>query len=139
MSLYLERLSKLQKEISIIKQKKRKKKFKKDQQIMVDFINGVNSSAEFEVDSKKIILRTGDEKKGFRHILERHYCKGCDGEITTIEILNIIDVVRRGIKLENVGVTNDSLIVYYRSDTEHKLVLKPMENEELVVTMYSNS
>jgi hypothetical protein len=103
---------------------------------MIDFINAVTSYAEFEVDSKKIFLRVGDDKKGFRHILEKHYCKGCKGEVTTKEILNIIDIIERGIKLNEVGNTNSDLVVYQRTDTQHKLVLKPIGEDAYIVTMY---
>lgn len=103
---------------------------------MIDFINAVTRYAEFEVDSKKILLREGDDKKGFRHILEKHYCKGCKGEVTTKEILNIIDIIERGIKLNEVGNTNSDLVVYQRTDTQHKLVLKPIGEDAYIVTMY---
>ena len=136
MSVYSERLAILKKDIVVIRKKLKKKKFKKDQQIIINFINGVTSFAEFEVNSRKIVLRVGDDKKGFRHILEKHYCKGCPGEINTMEILNIIDIIKRGVKLENTGVTNNNLVVYLRTDTQHKLVLKPIRDEEFVITMY---
>ena len=63
MHIYFERLARLKKEISLIASKSKKKKFKRNQKIMIDFINAVTSYAEFEVDSKKIFLRVGDEKK----------------------------------------------------------------------------
>jgi len=135
MHIYSERLARLRKEISLIASK-RKKKFKRNQKIMIDFINAVTSYAEFKVDSKKIFLRVGDDKKGFRHILEKHYCKGCKGEVTTKEILNIIDIVERGIKLNEVGNINSDLVVYQRTDTQHKLVLKPIDEDAYIVTMY---
>ena len=137
MSLYWQRLTRLRSEIATIKQK-RKKKFKKDQQIMIDFINGVTEHALFEVGNKKIYLRRGDEKKGFEHILLRHYCTGCPGELSTMDILNMIDVVKRGIKLANAGVSNNQLIVYQqiKGMDQLKLVLKPLGDDELVVTHY---
>ena len=137
MSLYWQRLKHLRSEIALIKQK-RKKKFKKDQQIMIDFINGVTEYALFEVGTKKIYLRRGDEKKGFEHILLRHYCTGCPGELSTMDIVNMIDVVKKGVKLANVGVNNDHLIVYkqIKGLNQLKLVLKPIGNNELVVTLY---
>lgn len=136
MHIYFERLSRLKKEISLIASKMKKKKFKHNQKIMIDFINAVTNYAEFEVESKKIFLRVGDDKKGFRHILEKHYCKGCKGEVTTKEILNIIDIIERGIKLNEVGNTNSDLVVYQRTDTQHKLVLKPIGEDAYIVTMY---
>jgi len=137
MNLYWERLTRLRSEIAIIKQK-RKKKFKKDQQVMIDFINGVTEYALFDVGDVKIYLRRGDEKKGFEHILLRHYCAGCPGELSTMDILNMIDVVKRGIKLATVGVSNDHLIVYkqIKGMDQLKLVLKPIGENKLVVTLY---
>jgi len=137
MSLYWQRLTKLRSEIATIKQK-RKKKFKKDQQIMVDFINGVTKYALFEIDTTKIYLHRGDKKKGFEHILLRHYCSGCPGELSAMDILNMIDVVKRGIKLANVGVNNSNLIVYkqIKGMNQLKLVLKPIGDNKLVVTLY---
>ena len=137
MSIYSERLAKLKKEIIIIRNRLKKKKFKTHQQIMVDFVNGVTDVAKFEINELIVVLRKGDSKKGFIHILEKHYCNGCKGELTTMEILNIIDIIKRGVKLENEGNTNSNLIVYFRNDTKHKLVLKPTCSEEYVVTMYS--
>ncbi len=137
MSLYWQRLIRLRSEIATIRQK-RKKKFKKDQKIMIDFINGVTEYALFEIGSTKIYLRRGDEKKGFEHILIRHYCPGCPGELSTMDILNMIDVIKKGIKLANEGVSNDQLIVYQQIKglDQLKLVLKPIGNNELVVTLY---
>ncbi len=137
MGLYWKRLTRLRSEIAVIK-KKRKKKFKKDQQIMVDFINGVTEYALFELDSAKIYLRRGDEKKGFEHILLRHYCAGCPGELSTMDILNMIDVVKKGIKLANEGVNNKHLIVYkkIKGMDQLKLVLKPLGDNQFVVTLY---
>jgi len=140
MRLYLERLAKLRKDIARIKEEKKTKKNKKfnaNEKIMIDFINAVTKYAEFEVASQKIILRVGDENKGFRHILEVHYCSGCRGEISTMEILNIIDIMKKGIKLENEGVSNSDLVVYLRTRTQEKLVLKPISNGALIVTAYS--
>ena len=70
MSLYWQRLTRLRSEIATIKQK-RKKKFKKDQQIMIDFINGLTEYALFEIvykqikglDHLKLVLKPiGDDK-----------------------------------------------------------------------------
>jgi hypothetical protein len=86
----------------------------------------------------KVTLYVGDSKKGFKHILEQHYCKGCKGEITTMDILNIADIVEKGIKLSKIGVSNTNLIVFKKIKglEQHKLVLKPIKNGNLVVTMY---
>jgi hypothetical protein len=136
-NLYWQRLVRLRSETAAIKQK-RKKKFKHDQQIMVDFINGVTEFALFEVRGTKIYLRRGDERKGFEHILIRHYCAGCPGELSTMDILNMIDVIRKGIKLATEGVSNTNLIVYQqiKGMNQLKIVLKPLDEKEWVVTLY---
>ena len=105
---------------------------------MLDFINGVTEYALFEVGTTQIYLRRGDEKKGFEHILLRHYCTGCPGELTAMDIVNMIDVVKRGVKLANVGVSNHTLVVYKLMKGLHqlKLVLKPVGENRLVATLY---
>ena len=139
MSLYSQRLAKLKTEIQEIKSRKSKKRFKKNQQIMINFINGVTSNAQFRIKNQIIMLYLGDSKKGFKHIIERHYCKNCDGEITAMDILNLTDIIERGLKLAKEGVTNDNLIVYQKIDRgkNHKIVLKPVSNGNFIVTMYS--
>lgn len=72
MSKYSEQLGRLKKEISII-QSKKKVKFKKHQKDMISFIHRTITNVEFKVGEKTILLEMGDDKKGFRHILERHY------------------------------------------------------------------
>ena len=137
MSNYFNRLAKLRSEISKIK-KSKKRKFNKEQQIMINFINGVTSSAEFKIKDITIILKRGDSKKGFQHILERHYCNGCRGELSATDIINIIDVYKRGIRLSEQGVSNKNLIVYKKIKglDQLKLVLKPIGKNKYVVTLY---
>jgi len=136
-SNYFNRLAKLRSEISKIK-KSKKRKFNKEQQIMINFINGITSSAEFKIKDITIILKRGDSKKGFQHILERHYCNGCRGELSATDIINIIDVYKRGIRLSEQGVSNKNLIVYKKIKglDQLKLVLKPIGKNKYVVTLY---
>lgn len=145
--LYQQRISKLKRELSaeILKRKKRKKKFTLNQQIMIDFINAKTKNATFYIKNMKIILRKGwgDGKgikgAGFQHILEKHYCENCPGEITLMDILNMDLVVQRGLKLNTVGVTNNTNIVFHykNREKEHKIVLKSEKENELVVSFYS--
>ena len=139
MSIYSEKLAKIKKDIITIRGRLKKKKFKKHQQVMVDFINGVTNSAEFNINGLSIILKKGDSKKGFQHILEQHYGMGSLGELTTMEILNFINIIEKGVELKNEGKSNNHLVVYYRIDTKHKLVLNPIEENKYVVTMYSHN
>ncbi len=147
-TLYQQRLAELKRELSqeIQKRKKKKKKFTKNQQIMIDFINGVTPNATFLIKDMKIVLRKGwgDNKGirgvGFQHILEKHYCKGCPGEITLSDILNMDLVAQHGIELNTVGVSNpnNKVLQYISNRFNHKLILNTEKNsDELVVSFYS--
>jgi len=138
MSLYFKRLTKLRQEINNILSK-RKKKPNKEQKIMIDFINGNTKKALFKFDNTTITLFTGDERKGFKHILLKHYCNKCEGEISANDIINFIAIYKKGIKLANKGVSNNSLTVYYykKGLKSYKLVLKKVEENSFVVTFYS--
>lgn len=139
--LYYARLAKLKRELSAERKKreKKKKKFTPNQQIMINFINNVTKSAVFEINGKKIILRKGNSFGGFKHILEKHYCSGCNGEITLLDILNMDLTIQRGLLLNNTGVTNKDNIVYsyLKSSLQYKLVLKEEKENQLVVTYYT--
>ena len=135
MSEYFKILQTLQKDLKEILKKRKKKPLKENQQKIYDFINGKNKFVEFIIDDKKIILRVGDEKKGFKHILLRHYCQNCKGKLNAMDILNMDLILKRGIKLNSVGVTNNNLIVYMYKN--FKIVLKPEKENSFVVTMYS--
>ena len=67
MSIYSERLAKLKKNIKAIESTRKKKRWKPNQKIVIDFINGVNKNAEFLINNKKVILKLGNSKKGFKH------------------------------------------------------------------------
>ncbi|MFA6788106.1 MAG: hypothetical protein WC149_00225 [Arcobacteraceae bacterium] len=139
MSVYSERLAKLKKDIKSIESVRQKKRWKPNQKIVIDFINGVTEKAEFLINAHKVTLKLGDSKKGFKHIIERHYCKGCPGELETLDIINIAEVFLRGIKLNEIGVSNSDLTVYQLNKNGKilKLVLDSKENGELVVTFYN--
>ena len=140
-NLYNQRLARLKRELSeeIQKRKKKKKKFTPNQQIMIDFINAVTKNAIFTINETKIILRKGTSSGGFIHILEKHFCKNCPGEITLDDIINIDLVMQRGLKLNNVGVSNPNNIVlnYKHGNKEHNLVLKQEKDNELIISFYS--
>lgn len=139
MSIYSERLARLKREIVALKQQQKKRAFKPNQIIMLNFINGVTKKAIFNINKMEIILEIGDDKKGFQHILITHYCGGCPGELDARDIINIDMIISKGFRLNEVGVTNKDLVVYQymKGQAQYKLVLKPMANNSLVVTMYS--
>lgn len=141
MSLYSQRLSILKKELSIEiqKRKKKKKKFTHNQLVMIDFVNGVTKEAFFVIKDMNIILRKGDDNKGFKHIIQRHYCSGCNGELSMLDILNFDLFLQRAIKLTNEGVTNNKLEVfqYIKGLKNYKIILKNESKNRFVVTFYS--
>ena len=139
MSIYSERLAKLKKEIKAIESARKKKRWKPNQKIIIDYINGVTKQAEFIIITQKIILKDGDSNKGFIHIIERHYCRGCPGELDAIDNINLSEVISRGIKLNDIGISNKKLNVYQLNKNGKilKVVLNPNSFGELVVTYYN--
>jgi len=133
-SLYSQRLAQLKKEIASIMSKKTKT----NQKIMYKFIHGKTDKAIFRISEQSITLFAGDEKKGFRHILEKHYRAN---DLGAMDILNIIDVFKRGVKLNTFGVSNNDLEVYMslKHQKEHRLVLKKSDDNSWIVTFYRKS
>ena len=138
MSKYSEKLAQLKKEIVSIENVRKKKRWKPYQKTMIDFINGVTQKAEFTINDMHIILHLGDEKKGFKHILLKYYQPN---DLTALDIINMYEIAKRGIKLGNEGVSNDSLDVYMfvKNDNNFRLVLKPQKSNSWVVTFYRKS
>ena len=138
MSIYSEKLSTLKKEFKQIKESQ-KKPLKPNQKIIFNFVNGVTKNAEFNLNGLIVVLKKGDVNKGFMHILLKHYSTNCIGCITAKDILNMSIMVERGIKLNQVGVSNKSLVVYrhIKNGVNHNIVLKKETDNKLVVTMYS--
>jgi hypothetical protein len=138
MSQYSEKLAQLKKEIVAIENARKKKRWKPYQKIMIDFINGLTKTAEFQINEMKMILYLGDEKKGFKHILLKHYRSN---DLTAIDIINMYEIAKRGIKLGTEGVSNDGLDVYMflKNDNNFRLVLKPQKSNSWVVTFYRKS
>ena len=138
MSLYSEKLATLKKEFKQIKESQ-KKPLKPNQKIIYDFVNGVTKNAELDINGLTIILKKGDAYKGFMHILLKHYSTNCVGCITAKDILNMSIMIERGIKLNEVGVSNQNLVVYrhIKNGVNHNIVLKKETDNKLVVTMYS--
>ncbi len=134
MSIYSENLAKLKREISIIKDRK-KSKFKPYQKKMINFIHSEIEEVEFEVNGKTILLKKGDDKKGFRHILEKHYNSN---DLETMDILNLPILFKNALKLSQVGVSNNELTVYkiMKNQKDLRLVTDEINPNKLVVTTY---
>jgi hypothetical protein len=137
LSKYSEQLGRLKKEISII-QSKKKVKFKKHQKDMINFIHKIIVNVEFKVGEKTIILEMGDEKKGFRHILEKHYNQN---DLETMDILNLPIIFKNALELNEVGVSNNELTVYkmQKNQKDLRLVTNEIKDDKLVVTSYRKS
>ena len=119
LSIYSENLAKIKKEIKIIESKKNTK-FKKYQQDMIEFINGKVDKVEFKVNDKIILLRMGDDNKGFRHILQKHYNPN---DLQTMDILNLPILFKNALKLNEVGVSNNELSTYKMLKNQKELIL----------------
>lgn len=134
MSIYSERLAKLKKEIAVIESKKNTN-FKKHQKEMIKFIHGRIDKIEFEVNSKTIILEMGDEKKGFRHILEKHFNPN---DLETMDILNLPIIFKNALQLNQIGISNNALSVYkmLKNQKDLRLVTDETKTNKLVVTSY---
>lgn len=128
-------LKQLKQEISKIEISKKKKRWKNHQKIVIDYIRGATKTAIFEKDGQKIILATGDLKKGFMHILLGHYSKN---DLETMDIINIFEIYIRGIKLNLERKSNEHLTVYMKlsKEKELRLILNPINNNSFVVTAY---
>jgi len=138
-SLYSEQLAHLKKEISIISNKKKhlkpSKRFKKHQKQMIDFIHSIIKSVEIEVNYKTIILEKGDSKKGFIHIIKKHYNPN---DLKTMDILNLPIIFKDAIEMVEKGVSNKYLNVYSRmkNQEEYKIITNEKKENKLVVTSY---
>ncbi|QFR49700.1 hypothetical protein FJR48_08120 [Sulfurimonas lithotrophica] len=134
MSLYSEQLAKLKKELAVIMSKKTKKLSSSQKSIYL-FIQGKTDRATFNCADKTVVLMAGDDKKGFRHILEKHFYPN---DLEAMDILNMMDICKRGMKLNEVGVSNQDLTVYMslKNQKEHRLVLNEVRKNFFVVTAY---
>ena len=131
---HTQKLQQLQKEIQLIYSRKKKKRLKPHQKIMLDFINGATKKAIFQIQSQKVILFMGDEKKGFIHIL-KHYKAN---DLEALDILNIAEVIERGMLLANEGVSNDVMKVYrqLKGLKDLRLILKKSKDGDWIVSFY---
>ncbi len=98
-SIYAKKLASLRKELSEIRKalRKKKKDFNENQQKMYDFINGKREIAQLSIKGSQYFLKRGNEKKGFMHILLRHYGEECkEGCLSARNILNIATTIKMG-------------------------------------------
>ena len=105
---------------------------------MIKFIHTRIDQVEFTVNSKIVILEMGDDKKGFRHILQKHYAPN---DLETIDILNLPILFKDSIKLIKDGVSNNELCVYrmLKNQKDLRLITNETKDNKLVVTSYKKS
>ena len=81
-----------------------KAKLTPDEKELYDFAMSQKSFIAFMRQSVRSILRKGDEKAGFKHILIRHYGEGADSELSTWDLLRIGKTIKDGEKLTDAEI-----------------------------------
>jgi len=138
-SVYFERLQKLQKDFKDIKIKKANKwKFKPHQQAMYDFVMQSKRSATFTINEYIITINVGNENFGFMHIILRHFCDGCDGEITAKDILNIGYVIKNNINIPSKKKGRVNFIQTKENGEKYTVVLTKQNPNDLIFTFFSS-
>ena len=139
MTVYYERLQKLQKDFRDIKIKKANKwEFKPHQQAIYDFVMQSKRSTMFTINDYTITIKIGNENFGFMHILLRHFCSGCDGEITAKDILNIGYVIKNNITIPSKRRGRINFIQTKENNEKYTVVLTENNPNDLIFTFFSS-
>ncbi len=95
---YANKLAALEKEFREIHKNliKKKKSFNKNQQKVYNFVIGISSIIQFNINNKQYFIKRGDKHKGFEHILLRHYGEDSEGRLSATNILNIATTIKMG-------------------------------------------
>ena len=137
MSLYFQRLQQLQEEFKTIKAKlPSNRNLKPHQQAVYDFVVHSKKSVEFEINGYIIVLFVGNGGIGFKHILLRHYCSGCDGEVTAKDILNIGNVIKNDIEIP--AKKGRTKFIQNKGDKKYTVILKKKEANKLIFNFFSS-
>lgn len=128
-SLYKIRLEKLQQDFKDIKNKfakKYKKSFTPEQTLVYNLVNGARENVQFSVRGLTVTLHKGNKEYGLKHILLRHFCEGCKGEVKAIDILNISNIIAKGEELQEYEITNDGNMGFKQKKNKdiYKIILK---------------
>ena len=107
---YKDKLHELRNAIKALKLDKRK--LEENQLSMLNFIEGKKDTARFVRDNSQAILAIGNERRGFAHILLRHYGEDCEGKLSAREILNI-SFVLSGRKLTDYELNDRDAVIGY--------------------------
>lgn len=111
---------------------------------MYDFMRNRKQIAQFYKNGEIILLNRGDLKRGFEHILDRHYCQSCSGIVTARELLNIDTVLQKGRNLTTYEMNDrDAGAQGYEHITEAgvrlRLIIAPDKHlVKRVVTFFSD-
>ena len=137
-AIYNQRFQKLQREFLAIKKRlPSNRQLKPHQQAVYDFVIHSKSSIEFEINEHVVVLYVGDEGHGFMHILIRHYCNGCDGEITSNDILNIGNVIKNDIELPS--KKGRLQFIQHKDGKKYTVILKKnKKNNKLIFNFFSS-
>lgn len=149
-SSYNKLLTQLQIEVSQRQKNNYQKgyKFTENQQKIFDLIVGKKEIAQFNIDNRQFFLKTGIKEKGLVHILLRHYVhhndKGTkDGEVYALDILNIANVIEKGIPMSEYEITDNETMekIGYKQqkgDRTYFVILNKERNGNWFITFYSD-
>ena len=138
LSQYAHKLAKLRKELSDIQTnlRKNKKSFNQNQQKVYDFVIAKRDIIQFDIEGKQYFVKKGNEKKGFMHLLLKHYGEECEGCLTARNILNMSTTIKMGSIYQS--EKNDYLSISNTFNNERfVIVLSKDRNGHWVVTYYS--
>ena len=136
MTEYDKKRQQLQKEFIDIK-KKAKWKFEPHQQAIFDFVIKNQKNTTFKVKDYTITIKRGNKDFGFMHILLRHYGKGCDGEITALDILKMGNVIKCDTSVPS-QKENRKNFIQSKNDNKYTVVLEEKNPNDLVFTFFSS-
>lgn len=144
--IYFELLQKLQLELKNLKKidEKNGKKFSSHQENIYKFILGKMTKAYFNINGTNISLGKGNKKEGLKHILLRHCCEGCEGQIRARDILNVGNIIKNGnslSKIETSKYTNKNNLTGFtqkKGDHYYKVILNDKGHINEIISTYSN-
>jgi archaellum component FlaG (FlaF/FlaG flagellin family) len=135
--VYFQRLQKLQQEFQAIKNNLPSgRAFKPHQEAVFNFVMDPSRAVEFDINGYTVVIYVGNDGIGFRHILLRHYCSGCDGEVTARDILNIGNVIANDIELP--GKKGRLNFIQNKNDKKYTVVVKPKSGNKLIFNFFSS-
>jgi len=136
--LYIKRLQQLQQEFKAIKIKQANKwKFLPHEQAMYDFVMGTKKSITFSINDYIVTIKVGNKDFGFMHILLRHYCNGCDGEITANDILKIGNIIKNNLTIPS-KKSNRIQFIQNKGDEKYTVILTEQKPNDLIFTFFSS-